>query len=137
MVATKEKWKVGDKCFYEANKGKIDRLKDGRVFGFESSFGHHGGDLTDKCFPITDETTRLSTFVKEQYDIIRKSALHLNFPAISHHVYGLWAEMCQAALENNDAEVKSKMAILESFTLEVQKIVFQTQVQGIKLFRPH
>jgi hypothetical protein len=103
MVENKINWKVGDKCLYDFEEGEIlETDNDGNVHQVRHSCFVISGNLTDRCFPLTEKGHEISDFFAEQYRRLHNTVpAQANFPDFNRYAVGKW---CEAMKDFNAAD---------------------------------
>ena len=127
-------WKAGDKCLYDFNEGEILKVEDGNVYCVHHSCFEVSGNLTDRCFPVTEKGRVISNLFAEKYgrlhDLLPGQA---NFPDFNRHAVSKW---CQAMENHREAD-----AICQEFTkwcdqvIDVFDKMKMVYIDGVKLMR--
>jgi hypothetical protein len=130
----KTKWKVGDKCFYNADEGEILEIEDGWMTVGDAN-GRRSGDLSANCFPITER----SSYISEQFCIAEENFRSdlgdgsFNFPRFCDVLSDKWTE----AMEDPDRDVE----LLGEYICWTKKVVDKAfehkkeSIDGVKLYR--
>lgn len=134
MTEENNKFKVGDFCFCEFRLKKITEMRGEYVFGVSDGYFNTGGNLTNRCFPISFEVIEHSKLASNYYDTIHKIPINgLNSPDIHSIITEMWAELCRT----NSKDVSTKLINFCNAVIEEATKCSELTVNGIKLFREY
>jgi len=134
----KIEWKVGDWCFCEFKLQQIKRVEpDGSVHEVSDGNFSHGGDLTDRCYPLDMKVKLISDHVWYWRDAFHKlNHNSLNHPDLNRELIRRWCDMCDNR-ENDEkwAELRDQLNEFGDGVIKKVRDVKSETVEGVRLYR--
>lgn len=131
-------FRVGEWVFCEFKLQQITRVVNGEVCGVSDGHVACGGNVTDRCMPLTMDIKCISNNYERTYQAIhQKGKTGLNYPAIHNWLVREWVAACAAARAG-----AARVVLTRSFEIlgEFEQAVLNKQDiesgYGFPLFRP-
>jgi len=131
------KFKVGNWCFCEFKLQQIKRIEDGEIMGVTDGLFEHGGQLTDRCFPMDMKVKIISDNVmywNNEFFKLKNNAL--NHPDLNWKLIDMWVKMCHN--KDNEKKLKELYEKLNAFGDAIVRKVKDfglEEVDGVRIFR--
>ncbi len=132
----KYNFKVGDWCFCEWELKQITKIENNKILETSDGSFSHGGNLTDRCFPLDMKIKQISDSFEYYYKPIRDIKLNINHPDIHWKFVDMWIEMCEHKDDKNFLEIGYKN--IENFQKDILEKIEQIknmQLRDIYIMR--
>lgn len=138
MEKINAKFEVGEECYCEFKKAVImettvdGRITDVKVGGFRCG----STDLSDMCFPINEETTRIANNIQFWSDEFHGSNFNsLNYPDLRRFLMIYWKGLCEnIGNEEKSSTLYKELEYFGNTVMNKIKEVQEYKIGDIKIF---